>query len=191
MADEASGSKGNKIVLIATIINTVGMLGVIALTILSFQKEKQRESLADIAGSHGEAHSKVERHGDGEHEDADGDKSHADGKGKAYREADQSAKIIPLEPFTINLATTAGGAARYLRMNLSIELSEGNTDDEIKNKSPKIRDAIINILNSKKPSDLSTPEGRDLLKEDIKRTLNGFLVSSKIQGVYFTNFAVN
>ncbi len=196
MTDNASADssgKGSKIVLIATVLNTVGMIAVAALTFIGFQKDKERQTVADIAldvGEHGnaDAHGKADAHGEeAKGKDGHGSDAHATGE----KVSNDTGKIIPMEPFTINLASTGSGAPRYLRMNLSIELDLGNTDDELKAKTPRLRDSIINILNSKKASDLSTPEGRDLLKEDIRRTANGYLVNSKIRGVYFTNFAVS
>jgi flagellar basal body-associated protein FliL len=49
---------------------------------------------------------------------------------------------------------------------------------------------VIDLFNSKRPSDLATGEGRDYLKEEIKNAINGFMVSGKVKGVFFTNFAL-
>ncbi len=55
----------------------------------------------------------------------------------------------------------------------------------------QVRNTIIDLINSKKPSDLDTPEGREYLKDEIKNALNGFLNTGKVRGVFFTNFAVS
>jgi flagellar FliL protein len=55
---------------------------------------------------------------------------------------------------------------------------------------PQIRNTVIDIFNSKKPSDLATGEGREYLKEEMRSAINSFLINGKIKGVFFTNFAL-
>ena len=54
-----------------------------------------------------------------------------------------------------------------------------------------LRNVIIDLFNSKRPGDLATAEGREYLKEEIKNAINGFMISGKVRGVYFTNFALS
>jgi flagellar FliL protein len=56
---------------------------------------------------------------------------------------------------------------------------------------PQVRNAIIDLFNSKSPTDLANAEGRDYLKEEIRNALNGFMVTGKVKGVFFTNFALS
>ena len=55
---------------------------------------------------------------------------------------------------------------------------------------PQVRNVIIDLFNSKRPADLASADGRDYLKEEIRNSLNSFMVSGKIKGVFFTNFAL-
>ena len=50
---------------------------------------------------------------------------------------------------------------------------------------------IIDLFNSKRPADLATAEGRDYLKDEIRNAINTFMVSGKVKGVFFTNFAMS
>ena len=63
-------------------------------------------------------------------------------------------------------------------------------EGEVTSKMPEVRNVIIDLFNSKRPQDLATPELRDYLKDEIKNAINGFMVSGKVRGVYFTNFAL-
>ncbi len=80
----ASGSenKGSKIVLIATIINTVGMIGIAVLTFIGFQKDKERQSVADIS---------LDSTAAGQHESGHGDKEDSHGGGHGEPQAQPRA----------------------------------------------------------------------------------------------------
>lgn len=198
-AGAAPAAGGSKLVMIVSLVNLVATLGIVGILFMSFQKESAKTSVEDIvagqvkegahgggqAGGHGGAKAA------GGHGDAKAEGGHGGGeKGKAQVEVD-AGKIIALEPFTVNLASGAGAVPRYVRMNVSVELEKDATDDEFKIKTPRVRDTIISLLNSRKATDISTPEGRELLKEDIKRAINGYMQTSKVKGVYFTNFAIS
>ena len=61
----------------------------------------------------------------------------------------------------------------------------------IEKRKAQIRDIIIIILSSKTYDEVSTREGKDGLKSEIKDTLNAFLTKGKIVNVYFTEFIYN
>jgi len=63
-------------------------------------------------------------------------------------------------------------------------------EKEIQAKMPQVRNAIIDLFNSKRPNDLVSAEQREYLKEEIRNALNSFMTNGKVKGVYFTNFAV-
>lgn len=205
MSDEANaggGSKNDKLVLIISALNTVASIGVIVVLILSFQKEKAKVTVDDVVagrakegdahgGAHGGGHGEkpAEGHGDA-HGGGHGGGGHGGGHG-GKEEGSDAEKVIPLDLFTINLASTVGTGPRYVRINMSLELEHGNTDEEIKAKLARVRDTIINILNSKKASDVASLEGRDVLKDEMKRSLNSFLTQVKIKNIYFTNFQIS
>ena len=62
---------------------------------------------------------------------------------------------------------------------------------ELSQKMPRVRDTVIELFNAKRADDLSTPRGRNYLKEEIRNAINGFMVSGKVKGVFFTNFALS
>jgi flagellar FliL protein len=56
---------------------------------------------------------------------------------------------------------------------------------------PKIRDIIIIVLSSKTYAEVSTKEGKDELREEIRDKVNLFLTKGQINRVYFTEFIYN
>lgn len=112
-------------------------------------------------------------------------KNEAEGKAK-----DEDGLLFPLDAFTANLAQT-DGPRRYVRLSAVLKFKKTSSEEEFKARQPQIRDAIITILNSKRPNDLLSAEGKEFLKEEIKSTINNFLVDSIVIDVYYVGFQVN
>ncbi len=102
-------------------------------------------------------------------------------------------KVIALETFMVNLAESKG--RRVAKVNMEIEIKdnevEGKVTAEIEQRKAQIRDIIIIILSSKTYEQVSTNEGKDNLRNQIKDTINSFLTTGRIQNVYFTEFIYN
>jgi flagellar FliL protein len=104
--------------------------------------------------------------------------------------------VVSVDTFIVNLADTGGN--RYLRVTMDLELagkpadkSAGKTaGDELAKRMPQIRDAILMILSTKRYVDISTPEGKTALREEILNAANGLLASSQISRIYFKEFVI-
>ena len=97
--------------------------------------------------------------------------------------------IISYQPFIVNLADPGGN--RYLRVTLSIELSkEKDFPAEVTAKEPKIKDIILSILASKKLDDVTTPQGKLALKQEIMRRLNTIMAGGQVTDIFLTEFVV-
>lgn len=97
-------------------------------------------------------------------------------------------KIVPLESFIVNLADSGG--KNYLKVDISLELSDAKLEDEINNKEPQIRDAILLMLSTKTFEIIKTSEGKLVLKNELLMRLNSFLSTGVIKNIYFTSFVV-
>lgn len=181
-----SGGGGSKLVLILTGVNILATLGMVAILFISFQRERRTPAVEDIAAhASSEENKGEEAKGGGE---GHGGKEGAKEGGK---KASNFGKMVTLELFTVNLATPGSSSPKFVRVNISLEVPTEDIEGEVNSKMPQVRNAIIDLFNSKRPADLATADGRDYLKEEIKNALNGFLVSGKIKGVFFTNFALS
>jgi len=104
--------------------------------------------------------------------------------------------VVSVDTFIVNLADTGGN--RYLRVTMDLELAGKPADksggktagDELAKRMPQIRDAILMILSTKRYSDISTPEGKTALREEILNAANGLLASSQISRIYFKEFVI-
>jgi flagellar basal body-associated protein FliL len=181
----APGGGGNKLVLILSAVNTVAVLAMVAILFISFQKDKKKPSIEDISTASPSA----------EAEKGGKDGKAAEGKGEKGKEGDNKksadyGKMVTLDQFTVNLSTPGSVNPKFVRVNISLEVPTDDTEGEVTSKMPEVRNVIIDLFNSKRPADLATAEGREYLKEEIKNAINGFMISGKIRGVYFTNFAM-
>lgn len=98
-------------------------------------------------------------------------------------------KMVPLEMFLVNLAGAKGN--KLLKVTLELEVDSEKVQEEIDKRKPQIRDIIIVLLSSKTYQGVSTPEGKEILREEVKDTLNSFLTTGKVSKVLFTEFIFN
>ncbi|MBI3535566.1 MAG: flagellar basal body-associated FliL family protein [Deltaproteobacteria bacterium] len=183
-----ASASSNKLQMILIIANTVATLGMAFILVISHIKNKNTQSVTDIAvESHSEGEAGKASEGGGHGEGA----AHGEGEKSSDKKGIEFGKMVTLEQFTINLATVGTVNPKFARVNISVEVPGEDIENELNQKMPQVRNAVIDLFNSKKPADLATSEGRDYLKEEIKKALNDFLVTGKVKGVYFTNFAVS
>ena len=116
-----------------------------------------------------------------------------DGENKTQKEEEtkpeEVGKVIPLETFIVNLAGSKG--RKVLKVNMELEVKGQEIIQEIDNRKAQIRDFIIIILSSKSYDEVSTKEGKDALRNEIKDNVNSFLSKGKIMNVYFTELIYN
>lgn len=98
-------------------------------------------------------------------------------------------KVIPLETFVVNLAGAKG--RRVAKVNMELELKGDGVAEEIEKRRAQIYDYIIIILSSKSYEEISSKEGKNNLRNEIKDTINSFLTKGKITNVFFTEFIYN
>jgi flagellar FliL protein len=110
--------------------------------------------------------------------------------------------FVALEPFVVNLAPAEG--ERYLQVVMALRVADAKTGDSLKGFMPEIRHQINLVLSSKLPSELSTPDGREDLADEIvdrtNRVLGGAtpvkgaatapVPAGPIQAVLFNSFIV-
>jgi len=98
-------------------------------------------------------------------------------------------KIISLDTFLVNLVGDRG--RKLVKVNMELEVSGEGILDEVTKQKPKIRDMIITITSSKIYDDISSKEGKENLRNEIKDQINLFLTKGKIEKIFFTEFLYN
>jgi flagellar FliL protein len=86
-------------------------------------------------------------------------------------------KYIPLGTFTANLIHEEGD--RYLQVAISLKLSKPNLEEKIKETNPEILHHVNMILQSRRPSELASLEGKEKLANDLKNQIERVLGFSK------------
>ncbi|BBL35479.1 hypothetical protein Nstercoris_01747 [Nitrosomonas stercoris] len=101
--------------------------------------------------------------------------------------------FIRLESFTVNLQTEQG-KSRFLQTELSLKVNETGIIAAIEDNKPEIRNQILLLLSSKKPSEISTLEGKQTLSQDIAQAIKSKIESEALQDdildVLFTSFII-
>lgn len=214
------GSKLPIILAIVNTVITLGMVAILFMSFQKQKQQATVEDIVAQAGAEGEKSEKHGEHGaekpaggehgggaeahgehgaeaghgaEGGHEGGHGG-GHESGKSAEEKAKEAYGRIVTLEQFTVNLSTTgsgsSGGNVKFARVNISLEIPTEDLETEVNAKIPQVRNAVIDLFNSKRPSDLSTVDGREYLKEEIKTAIDGFLEKGKIKGVFFTSFAL-
>ncbi len=101
--------------------------------------------------------------------------------------ADASA-IADLDPFIVNLADSP--EIRYLKVTLKVEADNSGTVEQIKARTPQIRDAILVLLTSLDSATARSPQGKHKLRDDITDRINGLLPKKSVKSTYFTEFVI-
>ena len=197
-----SAAKASALPLILAGVNLVVTLGMLGVIFVSFKRDSQSH-LEDANGSEdastakasGEKAEGAEKSGETketakESAKGGGKESGPEGEKKEGGGSDQYGRMVTLDQFTVNLSNPGSNTPRFVRANISVELTSDEAMTEVNAKMPQIRNVIIDLFNSKRPSDLASVQGRDTIKEEIKSAVNVFLVSGKLKGVFFTSFAL-
>lgn len=172
-----SPSSGGKPLLlyILVVVNMLVVAGVGVMLFISRKHETEHAKVIDKAIEPDQGH---DAHGGG----------HGEG-GKSAEEEEFIGKTIPMETFLVNLSGNRGN--KVLKVNMELEVEGDRIADEVDKRKPQIRDIIIILLSSKTYAQLSSPEGKEFLRDEIRDTINSFLTKGKIKRVHFTEFIFN
>ena len=176
-AAPSTPSEKSPIVLILLFINSVGLLIVAFMQFSSTQKSMHEPNITDLVKAEMEKQKSKEVEGSSEVALI------------ASKRPDQG-QLLTLDPFTANLAQ-GDGPRRFVRLNTVLKFSNESKPEEFEQRKPQIRDTIISILNSKRPEDLLSAEGKTYLKEEIKGAINAFMIDGKIVDIFYVGFQIN
>ncbi|MEO8849042.1 MAG: flagellar basal body-associated protein FliL [Casimicrobiaceae bacterium] len=99
---------------------------------------------------------------------------------------------VPLEPFTVNLAEENGD--HYLQVGITYQVSDDKLADTMKQYMPVLRNRILLLLSSKKPSDLASIEGKHKLVEElvasVREALPPIPPEQQLRGALLSSFVI-
>lgn len=165
---------GSKMPVILGMINLLLTAGIGATVYIQFKHDQSEQRISDIQVP------------DPSQPGSDSEKA-----AEAKAILSEKPKVLSLDQFTVNLSTAVGAPPKFARVMIAIEVTDNDTSEELTQRMPQVRNSIIDLFNSKRPADLQTGEGRNFLKEEIRNTLNSFLVTGKVKAIFFSNFSVS
>ena len=107
------------------------------------------------------------------------------------QQGDSRAEIGPMidiREFIVNIISEDN--SHYLRISMTIELSNKDAYDEMNMRMPQIRDAILMLASSKTFEELYDVHGKKQLKAELLIELNEMLTRGEAVAVYFNDFVV-
>jgi flagellar FliL protein len=95
--------------------------------------------------------------------------------------------LYTMPSFTVNLD---GQPRRLIRLELTFEMLDKESFEEIVRNSPVVRDVIVKILNRKTFDDIESIQGKLFLKDQIAVALNQTMKSGVIKDIHFSELLV-
>jgi flagellar FliL protein len=96
--------------------------------------------------------------------------------------------MVDIEEFIVNIISA--DSSHYVKTSLTVELTNELTREEVENRMPQVREAILLLLGNKTYEELQDLQGKRQLKAELMNKINSFLQAGKVKSVYFTNFVV-
>ncbi len=97
--------------------------------------------------------------------------------------------LLGLEEIIVTLAGDAQ-RPRYLRISVNIELKDQMTADVVATRLPQLRDIVIMVLSEKTAAELSLPEGKKGLRDEIFRRIDEKMPKGILMNIYFSDLVV-
>ena len=97
--------------------------------------------------------------------------------------------LLGLEEIIVTLAGDAK-RPRYLRISVNLELKDQLTADRMATRLPQLRDIVIMVLSEKTAADLSQPNGKRGLRDEIFLGIDEKIPAGVLMNVYFSDLVV-
>lgn len=122
-----------------------------------------------------------------EHADADGGHGKKDARADEHVEEGPPPKFVMFDPLTVTFIQD--GAARQLRIALSVETTEPYLH-KVEEEKPRILDAINTLLRALDERDLSEPSALDRLRAQMLRRVRISTDPTAIQDLLITEYVI-
>lgn len=96
-----------------------------------------------------------------------------------------TSMIYRIGDFTVNVR---GSRERKLILNISVQYSNDDVPTELKNRNPVIRNAVISTCSDAQY--LESIRGKELLKSNLKDSINGVISEGEVTEVYLNRFLI-
>lgn len=146
--------------------------------------EAKAEGKKEEKGGHGEAKAEGKKEEKGGHGEAKAEGKKEEGGEKA---AMPKPKEFVLSEIVVNIAGSRG--ARYIKASVYFDANPDVLED-LERQRARVIDLISSALASKTMDELTAPNARGLLREELLATCNGLLKKGQINNLYFVDFLI-
>lgn len=108
---------------------------------------------------------------------------------EAEPEAPDLGTILDLEEIIVTLDSDAR-KPRYLRINVALEIRDAAVAERAAGRIPQLRDIVIMALADKTVDDMSNPDGKRQLRDEITRDVGALLPEGALMNVYFSDLVI-
>jgi flagellar protein FliL len=131
-------------------------------------------------------------HKSGEHKEAKDGKEEKESKDKEEDAHAVEPTFVKLETFTVNLNPEEG--EKYLQVDMTLNATDKEEADFLGVHMPQVRNRVLLLLTSKKPSEITTMDGKKALSKELTEQINQPYSTNgkplKVTGVFFTSFVI-
>jgi len=110
---------------------------------------------------------------------------HADGSAKA--EAGPAGEVINFQPIVVDVQDK-DGVIHHLKVGLAIEMPHGKVEAELKNYTPRGREAAIALLRSKEWDEITSAKLFSALKKELSEHVSEAIGKERVSRVLVTDF---
>lgn len=139
-----------------------------------------------------DAHAKAKPAKEGEAAEAEEGEHEEEAEAEGHADPKTALTYVQFETFTVNLLPDPDD--KFLQLDLTVEVKGAELAEKFKTQMPVLRNRVLLLLTSKKASDISTPEGKTQLSEELLAELKKPLTASgkplKVTQVLFTSFVI-
>jgi flagellar FliL protein len=97
--------------------------------------------------------------------------------------------LVGLEDIIVSL-DSPGPRTRYLRVNINLEVKDAMVAQVVTSRLPQLRDMVIMACSGKTPEELTTPEGKKGLRDEIFRRIDEKMPEGTLMNIYFSDLVV-
>jgi len=97
--------------------------------------------------------------------------------------------LVNLEDIVVTLASDPA-KPRYLRININVEVPNQMVAEVVASRLPQLRDLVIMTLSDKTAEQISTPEGKKGLRDEIFRRMDEKMPEGTLMNIYFSDLVV-
>jgi len=96
--------------------------------------------------------------------------------------------MVNIDSFIVNILDDE--QSRYLKAAITIEVDSDRAGQEINERMPQVKDAILLLIGNKTFAELNDLQGKLQLRAELINRINGILVNGKVKRIFFTDFVV-